>query len=373
MFNPSRLSLARRRRGLTKKRLAQLAGLSDRAITAYEAAEIVPQDATQACIAEVLEFPPAFFQAGDPTEIPAEAASFRSMARMTASQRHAAQAAGSLALDLHAWIADRFRLPDADVPRVGPGVDPETAAEVVRAEWGLGEQPIPNLLHLLEAHGVRVFSLTEANREVDAFSLWFKHPFVFLNTQKSAEHSRFDAAHELGHLVMHGHHEIPQGKEIEREAHRFASALLMPASGLRAVAPRNPGVGELVRAKRAWRVSVSALGHRLHQLDLLSDWHYRQLAVEIAKRGYRTEEPQPMQRETSQVLNKVFLALRREGTTKADVARALHWYPAELDRLVFNLAILPVDAEGLGDQVTPVAEGRSLRLIAPTLRPQGHP
>ena len=91
-------------------------------------------------------------------------------------------------------------------------MDPETAAEVVRAEWNLGEQPIPNLVPLLEVHRVRVFSLTQECREVDAFSLWLRQPFVFLNTQKSAEHSRFDAALELSHLVMHGHHEIPPGQ-----------------------------------------------------------------------------------------------------------------------------------------------------------------
>lgn len=364
MFTPSRLSLARRRRGLTKKHLAELVGVSDRAITAYEAGEMIPQDVTLERLCMTLDFPPAFFAGPDLEEIPTEAASFRSMARMTASQKHSAQASGSLALALHDWISARFKLPEPTVPRVGPGVDPETAAEVVRAEWGLGEQPVPNVIHLLEAHGVRVFSLTQECREVDAFSLWLQQPFVFLNTQKTAEHSRFDAAHELGHLVMHGHHEIPQGKEIEREAHRFASAFLMPAAGLLASAPRNPNIADLLRAKKPWRVSVSALAYRLNQLQAVSDWHYRRLAVEISKRGYRTNEPQSIQRETSQILNKVFLALRKEGTSKVDVARELHIHPADLDRLVFNLAILPVDAQDLGVQGAPPPPAeRSLRLV----------
>ena len=136
-----------------------------------------------------------------------------------------------------------------DVPRIQPGTDPETAAEIVRQEWGLGTKPIPNLLHLMEAKGVRVFSLAQECREVDAFSLWRKQPFVFLNTQKSAEHSRFDAAHELGHLVMHWHHELPQGKQVEREANDFAGALLMPASGILANVPRNPTLPQLLRLK----------------------------------------------------------------------------------------------------------------------------
>jgi Zn-dependent peptidase ImmA (M78 family)/transcriptional regulator with XRE-family HTH domain len=364
VFTPSRLGLARRRRGLTKKHLAELVNVSDRAITAYEAGEMIPQPPTLEHLAKALDFPVAFFAGPDLEEIPTAAASFRSMARMTASQKHSAQASGTLALALHDWISARFRLPATDVPRVGPGVDAETAAEAVRAEWGLGEQPVPNLIHLLEAHGVRVFSLTQECREVDAFSLWLHQPFVFLNTQKSAEHSRFDAAHELGHLVMHGHHEIPQGKEIEREANQFASAFLMPAAGVLATAPRAPSIGDLIRAKRPWRVSVSALAYRLHQLHALSDWHYRRLVVEISQRRYRTDEPQPIQRETSQILNKVFTTLRKEGTTKADVARELDIYPADLDRLVFNLAMLPVDAQDIGaPRVASNSGERNLRLV----------
>ncbi|MEK2654790.1 ImmA/IrrE family metallo-endopeptidase [Pseudomonas aeruginosa] len=51
--------------------------------------------------------------------------------------------------------------------------------------------------------------MAEETSQVNAFSCWRRGvtPFVFLNTQKSAEASRFDAAHELGHLVLHRHGE----------------------------------------------------------------------------------------------------------------------------------------------------------------------
>ena len=39
---------------------------------------------------------------------------------------------------------------------------------------------------------------------MDAFSLIRDdRPFAFLNTDRSAERQRFDAAHELGHLLLH--------------------------------------------------------------------------------------------------------------------------------------------------------------------------
>jgi Zn-dependent peptidase ImmA (M78 family) len=48
-----------------------------------------------------------------------------------------------------------------------------------------------------------------------------------LNTFKSAERSRFDAAHELAHLVLHIHGMTSGGRDIEREADMFASAFLI--------------------------------------------------------------------------------------------------------------------------------------------------
>src|SRR2546428_34802 len=164
----------------------------------------------------------------------------------------------------------------------------EAAAKALRVRWGLGDKPISNMLWLLEAKGVRVFSLAEENVEVDAYSFWRgKQPLVFLNTMKSAEHSRFDAAHELGHLVLHQHGE-PQGQEAEREAHAFAAAFLMPRGSVLANAPKFATVEHLVKLKKFWTVSVAALAYRLHAVGVLSEWHYRQIYIEISKRRYRT-------------------------------------------------------------------------------------
>ena len=250
VFNPSRLALARRRRGLTKRELADAAQLSERSIVAYEAGATVPNDDTVAELARVLTFPPAFFYRGDVDEIPADAASFRSMSRMTAAQRDRALAGGQLALELTAWTDDRFGLPGADLPDLRHYSDPEAAANTLRVHWRLGDGPITHMVRLLEAKGVRLFSLAEHCREVDAFSFWRGPvPFVFLNTMKSGERGRFDAAHELAHLTLHRHGE-PAGREAERDADAFASAFLMPRSAILATAPRVPSLERLTAAKR---------------------------------------------------------------------------------------------------------------------------
>ena len=129
-----------------------------------------------------------------------------------------------------------------------------------------------------------------------------------------------------------------------------------------ATAPRFPTTQSLIAPKRRWRVSLAAYIYRLHKLGALSDWRYRSLNVEISKRG-RAVEPHGLQhRETSQVLNKVFKALRKSGTTKANVARALHIKPRDLDAIVFGLAMLPVDGSGSAGMRAP-SNPPTLRLI----------
>ena len=186
---------------------------------------------------------------------------------------------------------------------------------------------------------MRVFSLSVDAAEVDAFSMWKEGvPFIFLNTGKSAEHGRFDAAHELGHLVLH-RHGAPNGREAEHEADVFASAFLMPRSAVLAHPLRFPTLAQLVILKRVWTVSLAALTYRLHAVGLLSDWHYRTLCIEISQRGFRRKEPDEAPRETSQVLAKVFAALREDGVTKSEIARQMSEDPTEIDQLAFGLMI----------------------------------
>jgi Zn-dependent peptidase ImmA (M78 family)/DNA-binding XRE family transcriptional regulator len=349
MFNAERLTLARQRRGLTKSGLAEKANLTIKSISLIESTKVEPRQSTVGVLAGALEFPETFFSAPSLPLIPPEGASFRSLSRMTAAQRDGALAAGRLCIDLDRFLTERFELPEADLPEVDLAItDPESAAMLTRSYWGLGTAPIPNMIHLVEAHGVRVFSLAEECHEVDAFSFWSEGvPIACLNTMKTAEHSVFDVAHELGHLVLHRGHGSPRGREEEQEANAFASSFLMPRSDVLAVAPRFPGLADLDEAKSRWRVSTAALNYRMHKMELLSDWHYRELCIELARRG-RAREVNPIQRESSQLLHKAFAALRAEGVRRGDIASALSLYPTDLDSLVFGLVMSALDG---GDEL----------------------
>jgi len=344
--NPTRIRLARKRRGLTIGELANTLGLDRKSVSAYESGKHSPvKEDAMARLTSVLAFPREFFFGADLDEPSLDSGSFRSMSKMRAPQRDMALSQAAIGLHFSTWLDTKFGLPEAAVPDIGREPDPEVAAESVRREWGLGWLSIRNMIHLLESKGVRVFSLAVDAREVDAFSMWKGHtPYVFLNTNKTSEHSRFDAAHELGHLVLHKHGS-PHGIDAEKEANAFASAFLMPRATVYASVPSFPTYAALVKTKKVWAVSVAALAHRLRYLGLMTEWQYRGVSIEISKRG-RHVEPDSLPRETSLILPKVLAALYESGISRARIAQELAIPLTELEQLLFGLAMTGVSGGG---------------------------
>lgn len=355
MFNPQRLTLGRKRRKMTARALAGAIGVSPITISRLENGANEPEDETVEALARALDFPKGFFFAGDVDELPAGAASFRSLSSMTARERDAALSAGVIAYLLTDWVAERFNLPATDVPELRGDATPETAAQVVRANWGLGEQPVSSMIKLLESKGVRVFSLCEDTKNVDAFSCWRgERPFVFLNTLKSTERSRFDAAHELGHLVLHKHGAPQDSRQAESEADRFASAFLMPMDDVMSRIRHVTDLESLIQAKKRWGVSVAALNYRLHKLRVVSDWQNRSLNIEISGRGYRRCEPEGLPPETSAFWPKIFTSLWRERITREQIAAELNVPLGELDTILHRLTARDPDGREAGGRLQSV-------------------
>jgi Zn-dependent peptidase ImmA (M78 family)/transcriptional regulator with XRE-family HTH domain len=362
-FEPSRLILARRRRGLKRTELARRAGLKARTITAYEVGERVPPEKSLEELAKVLAYPIEFFYRGQIDTLQGAGVSFRALTKMTAPQRDRALAAGELALELAAFASERFELPEPQVPDLRLESNPESAAMALRAAWGLSDRPVLSLVRLLESKGVRVFSLAEKDRALDGFSFWRGgEPFIFLNTQKSSERSRYDAAHELGHLVLHRHGGVI-GVDVEREAMAFASAFLMPRSSVLLHAPKPPSIPSLIEAKKWWGVSLAALIRRLYELGIITRWYYRALFIQLQKLGYRDHEPQPMARELSAVWPMVFEGMREAGLKRKDIANVLSWPLDELKGLVFQLVLSGDDGGGRSTTLPSGSPRDSIRLV----------
>lgn len=365
-INPSQITFARVRRRLTKAQLAKELSVTSRSIQNYETGTSAPDSDTLAKMAKLLNFPQQFFLIEETMPIIGEhAASFRSLSKMTDAMKNCALSAGAIAFKVNEWIEQRFNLPCADVPDLSD-LSPEEAAATLRRMWGLGNAPIPNMIHLLESKGIRVFSLAEEAREVDAFCTWYdSKPFVFLNTMKSAERSRFDAAHELGHLVRDVYsmqHGEPHGPEMERQADAFAAAFLMPKESVIANKPPAFTIKYLMKLKHYWGVSLAALAYRYSALKQVTEWTYRNLCIELAKNGYRTNEPEPIERESSQLLTKVLDYLQSQKLGRAEIAKHLCISVDEINALTFQLTRLSV-VSGDALSETPSRQPPKLRLI----------
>jgi Zn-dependent peptidase ImmA (M78 family)/transcriptional regulator with XRE-family HTH domain len=339
MYNPERVELVRLRLGLTKIGFAERLGVDRKTIQRFENGDAELSKEAQDRLLSLSRYPKAFFEKTTAPEYPAsEGISFRSLRSLTASVRYSTVAAGALAFDFDDWITERYNLPDhALVPDRISVNSPAAAALQVRVAWGIGTRPISNMINLLESRGVRVFSLVHETRHLDAYSLWRNNrPYIFLNTVKTAERSRFDSAHELGHLVLHRHTGSTHPR-AESEADAFASAFLMPEDDLVAELPRVLSLQQLIEKKTRWGVSAAALAYTLNKLGRISDWHYRGYCIELGKIGGDVER-NPMPRETSQVWTKILTDLWRRGMPLARVAQELSIPERELNDLLFGIA-----------------------------------
>lgn len=296
LVDPDRLRLARELRGWTQ---AEVADRSDGAFTAAALSQLErghtrPLPATLEAIAAVTNCPLAFF-VGRPWDRRREGF-FRSLQATPARERKRHLATARLLHELITVIEEHVDLPELHVPRHAPGPhssnEIETFAENTRDAWSLGDGPIPNVVRALERHGIVVVRASSFSREVDAFSvLHERRPIVVLGTEKAVTaRSRFDAAHELGHLVLHDDSDAGE-RETENEAHQFAAAFLMPASAIRNELPTTADWTELMRLKVRWRVSIAALLRRAVTLDVMPHHRYVNAMKTLSARGWRTREP----------------------------------------------------------------------------------
>ncbi len=337
MFNNTRLELARKRRSLTKKELAENLNLSIQTLSDWETGKTIPKFDNVVELAKFLKFPVEFFDKEENfASLDPQKVTFRALTKMRASDRDMALACGSLAIYLNTWIENKFNLPQCNIP-LYENYSPEEAAQKLKQYWNITKDYIDNTIYLLEKNGVRVYSLSENCNDFDAFSTWENNiPFVFLNTSKSAERSRFDAMHELGHLVLHKNC-FTRDKKIEEEANAFASEMLMPANSVLEYRTVTPTIGNLIQMKQIWNVSLKALIYRMNKLDIITEWTYRLLMVELNKRGYNTSEPLSIERETSIILKKVFNILKEDNITLHDVAQCLNLSTLEVNSMIFNM------------------------------------
>lgn len=300
------LETVRLARGLSQKDLADLAGISQAAISKAEAGAAVTSDRLEA-LSEALGCAPELLMSPE-VQLSATACVFhRKRASTTVGQ--AKQARAVLALTrVHAEaLLDAAGVAPARLPRSAPSEDgyttPEDLAVEVRQALGLPRGPIEDLVGALESVGVVVAGRTIEGRRLDALSDWLAghRPVFLVNDAAPVDRQRFTLAHETGHAVMHS----VVTERAEEEADRFAAELLMPAADIRGDLER-PTLERLLALKGKWRVSAAALARRAYDLGVINDHGYRRLNMEMSASGWRQNEPELLSPERPRLLREAY-------------------------------------------------------------------
>jgi Zn-dependent peptidase ImmA (M78 family)/transcriptional regulator with XRE-family HTH domain len=305
-FVGKRLTQAREARLMTATSVADILSVSPATISSYEHGRQKPPIEVVERLASILNVAGDYFS----TDIPAfshDRIFWRSMNYATKAARSRAKRRYEWLQEIVVYLSENFDFPALDLPNCDVPVDflkidteqIEEAASTCREYWGIAGGPVPNLVRLAESKGILVSKGKLDAEGLDAFSQWsvIDRPIAFLGSDKaSAVRSRFDLAHEIGHLMLHRNVNdavIASPKDhklIEVQAHRFASAFLLPAKDF----TRDlyaPSLDAFRLLKPRWKVSIGAMIKRCADLGLINEAQERRLWINMNRRGWKMHEP----------------------------------------------------------------------------------
>ncbi|MBA3651600.1 MAG: ImmA/IrrE family metallo-endopeptidase, partial [Chthoniobacterales bacterium] len=250
------------------------------------------------------------------------------------------------------YVASYFELPVLNVPEFKVSsveeIDTDFLEEVaaaIRAHWDIRPGPMPDVIEKLETNGILVSRIHVNAEKLDAFSQWsdrFGVPFIVLGRDKaSAVRQRFDALHELAHIVLH--RSLPQRrlndpacyKLVEKQADKLAGCLLLPEKEF-SEELFMPSLDGFLTMKERWGVSVGAMISRCDALGIIDDEGARRMWINYNRRGWRKGEPLDgkLVKEEPHMLRRSFELLLSEGVQSVpDILTALPFPAADLEEL----------------------------------------
>ena len=332
-----RLKRAREACGYSLRQLeAAIDGLvSAQAIGKYERDEMMPGSRALMALSKALDVTPEYLMST--REIELAGVDFRKATHASAKEEKCVEAAVLDQVERYLELEEIF--PQSSVEWVQPTLladffvrtldDAEKAADLLRKEWELGEDPIPMMAELLEQKGLKVIALNLSGtisgskafvrrpKEGDA-------PVVVVNSAHNGERQRFTLAHELAHLVLNC-----IDVDEEKAADRFAGAFFMAREMLLKLVGKNRtaiSIGELAELKKLFKVSIAAIAVRCHQVGALTKAAYGRIWGQIKALGWNaqnSDEPHPVPAERPQRMERLCLRGVSEGAISLSKAAEL--------------------------------------------------
>lgn len=308
-FNGERLRESRYFRQYSITQLAENIGVSKQMISKYEKNLSKPSSEVMQKIIFELGFPLSYYQTSDKFKTTDLGSFYRS--KLTSSQvekKSSELLKKSLALLVN-FFEEYVDFPELTEFEFIENANPEEVAQQIRKIWGLGDEPIPNILRLLETKGFHVAIINSKSEKIDAFGSFFelitdtkaKKYYCILIDQDNNNFFRqqFSLAHELGHWALHASTVNPnelsniEYRQMEQEANRFASSFLLPALAFsKDIRGHEEDLTHYLKLKSKWHVSIASMVYRAKDLNLLTPEQYTRLQKRMSARGWRREEPE---------------------------------------------------------------------------------
>ncbi len=296
----ARLKRARAASGLSMKALGEQAGVSANMIKKYEHDVSMPSSGVLLKLGQALDVRSEYFFR--PVNVELTRVEYRKRAntpvsvlkRIEADVLEQAERWQELANLWPQFPVSKFdqvqNLPDClnDLKQI------EKVAERVRTVWKLGMNPIPDLVDLLESHGVLVI-VTQVEDQTKFSGLQAvvaKQPVIVISANWPGDHQRFTLAHELGHLLLHKR--LDPVLDEEKACNRFAGAFLLPATSTRQQLGKKRHsleMYELFLLKHEFGLSMQACLYRAADLGIIDESVCKRLFMRFSSQGWRKKEP----------------------------------------------------------------------------------
>lgn len=289
--------------------LAEDIGVTRQSVSKYERGIVSPSPEVLQAVSFSLGFPTEFFyKAEENTSAGSSPLFFRSKSNIAKKVKTACKYQIKWTDEIKKQLEEYVDFVELDLPTIDKEYedlsfeDIEELALSVRKKWGINDDPIGDLIGLLENHGIIVTQFSTSNfcafKGIDAFSCWTDGtPYILYHSvQKSAVRTRFSILHELGHLIMHS--AIVEDDSVKKEivdfadmqADRFAAAFLLPATSF----PKDVRSSSLVSleiVKRKWGAAMSTIIRRCETLELLTENQINYLKRQMTTQKYWHKEP----------------------------------------------------------------------------------
>lgn len=299
MFS-TRLHRARKAAGLSLRELGERVGVSHAAIKKYEDGVAMPSSDILIELSRTLKVRTEYFFRPNPVAL--EGIEYRKRSSLPKKRldaiTHEIIDQIERRIELESLFPQSpvksFAMIDGVVEHLTSMDEIEDVAEGVRDAWDLGLDPIPDLIDVLETHGVRVFMIeADAENKFDGLAARVNGmPIVVVGRHWPGDRQRFTLAHELGHLMLEGR--LADDLNEEMACNRFAGAFLFPRASVKQELGQHRNAIELKELgllKEEFGLSMAGILYRARDLGIITPGYREEQAKLFRIKGWFRKEP----------------------------------------------------------------------------------